>query len=99
MIEFAIGADVAEAFRAAVLASPETEWKPLIRRVDGKSYVTDQEWAEVVYVPNWAGHSRQRRLPLPGDARRCATETGGRAGVAVSRPRSPASACTSCLAW
>ena len=36
------------------------KWKPLIRRVDGKSYVTDQEWAEVVYVPNWAGHSRQR---------------------------------------
>ncbi len=60
VIEFAIGADVTEAFRAAVLATPESEWKPLIRRVDGKSYVTDQEWAEVVYVPNWAGHSRQR---------------------------------------
>ena len=60
VIEFAIGADVTEAFRAAVRATPEREWKPLIRRVDGKSYVTDQEWAEVVYVPNWAGHSRQR---------------------------------------
>ena len=43
-----------------MLATPESEWKPLIRRVDGKSYVTDQEWAEVVYVPNWAGHSRRR---------------------------------------
>ncbi len=51
MIEFAIGADVTEAFRAAVLATAESEWKPLIRRVDGKSYVTDQEWAEVGYVP------------------------------------------------
>ena len=60
VIEFAIGADVTEAFRAAVLATPESEWKPLIRRVDGKSNLTDQEWAEVVYVPNWAGHSRQR---------------------------------------
>ncbi len=60
VIEFAIGADVTEAFRAAVLGTPESEWKPLIRRVDGKSYATDQEWAEVVYVPNWAGHSRNR---------------------------------------
>src|SRR5271165_1732002 len=34
VIEFAIGADVTEAFRAAVLATPESEWKPLIRRVD-----------------------------------------------------------------
>jgi hypothetical protein len=28
--------------------------------VDGKSQQTDQEWAEVGYVPNWAGHSRNR---------------------------------------
>jgi len=55
VIEFAIGADV-----TAARATLETEWKPLIRRVDGKSYATDQEWAEVVYVPNWAGHSRNR---------------------------------------
>ncbi len=60
VIEFAIGADVTEAFRAAVRATPESAWKPLIRRVDGKSYETGQEWAEVVYVPNWAGHSRNR---------------------------------------
>jgi len=26
----------------------------------GKPYATDQEWAEVCYVPNWAGHSRKR---------------------------------------
>jgi hypothetical protein len=60
VIEFAIGADVTEAFRAAVLATPESEWKPLIRWVEGKPYATDQEWAEVCYVPNWAGHSRKR---------------------------------------
>jgi Transposase DDE domain group 1 len=60
VIEFAIGADVTEAFRAAVLATPEDAWKPLIRRVDDKPQQTDQEWAEVCYVPNWAGHSRQR---------------------------------------
>jgi hypothetical protein len=60
VIDFAIGADVTEALRAAVLATAETEWKPLIRMVDDKPQQTDQEWAEVCFVPNWAGHSRQR---------------------------------------
>ncbi len=60
VIEFAIGADVTEALRAAVLATAESEWKPLIRMVDGKPQQTDQQWAEVGYVPNWAGHSRNR---------------------------------------
>ena len=39
---------------------PERRAKARRRPGDGKSYVTDQEWAEVVYVPNWAGHSRRR---------------------------------------
>ena len=60
VIEFAIGAAVTEAFRAAVLATAQTEWKPLVRMVDGKPQQTDQEWAEVCFVPNWAGHSRKR---------------------------------------
>jgi hypothetical protein len=60
VIEFAIGADVTEAFRAAVLATPEETWQPLIRMVDGKLQQTDQEWAEVCFVPNWAGNSRKR---------------------------------------
>src|SRR5271155_5733328 len=60
VIEFAIGADVTEAFRAEVRATAESEWKPLIRWVDGKPQQTDQEWAEVAYVPNWAGYSRKR---------------------------------------
>ncbi len=60
VIEFAIGADVTGAFRAAVLATAESEWKPLIRRVGDKFYETDQEWAEVGFVPNRAGHSRER---------------------------------------
>jgi hypothetical protein len=59
-IEFAIGADVTEAFRAAVKATPEAEWKPLVRTVDGHSYQTDQDYAEVCFVPQWAGHSRNR---------------------------------------
>ena len=60
VIEFAIGADVTEAFRAAVLATSEETWKPLIRMVDGKSQQTDQEWAEICYVPSWAGNSRKK---------------------------------------
>ncbi|MGH7082087.1 MAG: IS1380 family transposase [Acetobacteraceae bacterium] len=60
IIDFAIGADVTEAFRAAVLATAETEWKPLIRVFDDQPQQTDQEWAEVCFVPNWAGHSRER---------------------------------------
>jgi hypothetical protein len=60
VIDFAIGADVTQPFRAAVLATPEREWQPLIRMVDGKPQATDQEWAEVCYVPNWAGYSRNR---------------------------------------
>ncbi len=60
VIEFAVGADVTEAFRTAVLATAESEWRPLIRRVGDKSYATDQEWAEVAYAPNWAGDSGKR---------------------------------------
>ena len=59
-IDFAIGADVTQPFRAAAMATAESEWKPLIRMVDGKPQVTDREWAEVCYVPNWAGYSRNR---------------------------------------
>src|SRR5271169_5815272 len=58
VIDFAIGADVTGAFRRAVMATAESAWKPLIRMVDDQPQQTDQEWAEIVYVPNWAGHSR-----------------------------------------
>jgi Transposase DDE domain group 1 len=60
VIEFAVSADVTEAFRSAVLATAESEWKPLIRMFDGQPQQTGQEWAEVCYVPDWAGHSRKR---------------------------------------
>jgi len=88
VIEFAVSADVTDAFRTAVHAVKEADWQPLYREVPGSRpglvhrEKTEQEWAEVGYVPNWAGHSRkradyrflalreplrQRRLPL-GDA-------------------------------
>ena len=60
VIDFAVGADVTQAFRAAVLATSDAEWKPLIRMFDGQPQQTDQEWAEVCYVPNWAGYGKNR---------------------------------------
>jgi hypothetical protein len=60
VVDFAIGANVTEAFRKAVLATREKEWKPLARTFDGKPQQTDQEWAEVCFVPNWAGYSKNR---------------------------------------
>ncbi len=60
LIEFAVGADVTEEFRRAVLALAEAEWKPLYRTFEGQRHETDQEWAEVCFVPKWAGHSKNR---------------------------------------
>jgi hypothetical protein len=60
VIEFAVGADVTQEFRRAVLALPAAAWQPLYRRFEGQLQDTGQEWAEVCYVPNWAGHSRNR---------------------------------------
>lgn len=66
VIEFAIGADVTEAFRQAVHAVKEADWQPLYREVPGSRpgvvhrEKTEQEWAELCLVSNWAGHSRKR---------------------------------------
>ena len=60
VIEFAIGVDVTKEFRRAVRAVDEDAWKPLTRLVDGEPQDTGQSWAEVAFVPNWAGHSRNR---------------------------------------
>jgi hypothetical protein len=60
VIEFAVAADVTGAFRVAVAETPEAAWRPLHRSVDGRRQETDQEWAEVRFVPNWAGHSKNR---------------------------------------
>lgn len=58
VIEFAVGADVTEAFKAAVAEVAEKDWRPLHRGVNGEVVKTGQQWAEVCFVPNWAGHSK-----------------------------------------
>ena len=60
VIEFAVSADVTEEFRKATRAMADADWQPLYRTVEGQRYKTDQEFAEVCFVPAWAGHSRRR---------------------------------------
>lgn len=81
VIEFAIGADVTESFRQAVREVDEDQWWPVVRTDrEGRQHPTGQQWAEVCFVPNWAGHSKKgpnyrfvatrelmhRQLALPG---------------------------------
>ena len=79
VIEFAVGVDVTPEFKKAVAEVSEEEWQTLEREVEGHKIPTDQEWAEVCFVPNWIGHSKKspdyrfiaireplRQVPLPG---------------------------------
>jgi hypothetical protein len=60
VIDFAVSSDVNKDFKKAVAAVAETEWKPIERDLgDGTRMKTGQDWAEVVFVPNWAGHSKR----------------------------------------
>lgn len=81
VIKFAVGADVTPALKAEVARLKETDWHP-INKWDEKRRVwkeSGQEWAEVIFVPNWIGRkkgnpdyrflvSRERLVeqPLPG---------------------------------
>jgi len=59
VIEFAIGADMTVSFRQAVSEVAEDQWQPLMRtEADGRQSPTGQQWAEVCYVPHWAGYSK-----------------------------------------
>jgi hypothetical protein len=55
-IEFAIGADVTKEFKKAVAEAEE--WKPVMKEVKGEMRKTGKEWAEVCFVPNAIGSSR-----------------------------------------
>jgi hypothetical protein len=58
-IEFAVGADVTEAFKRAVAEVPENDWRPLQRVEDGMAFTTGQEWTEVCYVPGELARSKR----------------------------------------
>ena len=58
-IEFAIGADVTPEFKKAVLMEVgDPDWKAIYQEFDGIRIETNQEWAEVCYVPNAIGHRK-----------------------------------------
>ena len=79
VIGFAVGVDVTPEFKRAAAQVGEEEWRELRREADGRRVNTGQQYAEVRYVPNWIGHSKNspdyrfiaireplRNPPLPG---------------------------------
>ncbi len=80
VIEFCVGVDVVAEFKAAVREVEEDGWHDLYRREGEGARPTGQQYAEVCYVPNWIGHSKNspdyrfiaireplRNPTLPGD--------------------------------
>jgi Transposase DDE domain group 1 len=59
VIEFAVGVDVTAEFKKAVAEVEEKEWQPLEREIEGRKVATGQDWAEVCFVPTWAGLSKK----------------------------------------
>ena len=59
VIGFAIGCDVTQEFKKAVVEVEESEWKSIYKTAYGKKYATGTEWAEVCYVPNAISHSKK----------------------------------------
>jgi hypothetical protein len=57
-IEFAVGCDVTPEFKKAVSEVCESEWQPVTKKVKGKEVDTGKQWAEVCFVPNAIGHSK-----------------------------------------
>ncbi|MFQ5621673.1 MAG: IS1380 family transposase [Candidatus Nanoarchaeia archaeon] len=57
-IEFAIGCNVTPEFKKAVAEIPESDWQPLYKTCNGVKIKTETEWAEVCFVPNAIGHSK-----------------------------------------
>lgn len=66
VIGFAIGVDVTPEFRQAVRGVEEKEWHRLERKIEREvegvekqeKVPTDQEWAEVCFVPQWIGRKK-----------------------------------------
>lgn len=57
-IKFAVASDVTDALREAISIDKDIQWNPIYKEVKGKKEESGQEWAEVCYVPNAIGHSK-----------------------------------------
>jgi len=61
IIEFAVATRVTQAFKQAVAHLDEAAWQPIYKlEPDGLKIKTEQEWAELCFVPNWAGYSKNQ---------------------------------------
>lgn len=57
-IEFAIGCNVTKEFKKAVAEVAEEDWQPVHTIRNDKRVPSGTEWAEVCFVPNAIGHSK-----------------------------------------
>ena len=57
-IEFAIGCDVTPEFKKTVMEVEASDWQSIYREFDGHRVKTNQEWAEVCFVPAAIGYSK-----------------------------------------
>jgi len=57
-IEFVVGCDVTPEFKKAVMEVTASEWQAIYKEFDGGRIKTNQEWAEVCFIPNAIGHSK-----------------------------------------
>lgn len=59
VIEFAIATRVTPAFKEAVAQVEASAWQPIYKEEAGLRIKTEQEWAEVCFVPAWIGYSKK----------------------------------------
>ncbi len=57
-IEFAIGCDVTPEFKKAVMELESSDWQPIYKEFNGQRWKTNQEWAEVCFIPAAIGYSK-----------------------------------------
>lgn len=59
VIDFAIAVKVSQAFKKAVADVDASDWKPFQKRqADGSFIQTNQEWAEICFVPDFVAQSK-----------------------------------------
>lgn len=58
VISFAVGADMTPALKGAVREVAAEAWQPLKKETPWGWQETDQEWAEINFVPDWIGRKK-----------------------------------------
>lgn len=63
-IGFAVSADLSEALAHEIAALAEDAWQPYRGREDRAADGEERQWAEVVFVPNWARNAQKHGQPF-----------------------------------